>query len=193
MTDYPERKTKMIAILLADGFEEIEALTPLDMLRRANLDVKTVSISDVKTVVGAHKIPVIADMTKDELDLSQLDYVIFPGGMPGAKNLDESEFTDKVIEAVTKNNGGLAAICAAPMILGKRGILNGKKAACYPGFEDTLLGAEISYMPAVRDGNIITARGMGAALDFAEEIISAISGKELSEKISRAIIREVNK
>ena len=183
----------MTVILLANGFEEIEALTPLDMLRRAEADVKTVSINEERTVTGAHGISVIADMTKSELDLRKVDFVIFPGGMPGAKNLDESELTDKIIEAVSKNGGRLAAICAAPMILGKRGLLNGKTACCYPGFEKELIGAEISYESCVTDGNITTARGMGAALDFAEEIIALTAGKELSEKLSASIIREVKK
>ncbi len=183
----------MTVILLANGFEEIEALTPLDMLRRAELDVKTVSINEERTVTGAHGISVIADMTKVELDLSAVDFVIFPGGMPGAKNLDESEFTDEIIEAVIENGGKFAAICAAPMILGKRGLLKGKRACCYPGFEKELIGAEVSFEACVTDGNVTTARGMGAALDFAEEIIAIISGKELAEKLSASIIREVKK
>ena len=183
----------MIAILLADGFEEIEALTPLDMLRRANLDVKSVSITENALVTGSHGISVIADMTRDELDLSRIDFVIFPGGMPGAKNLDSCDLTDKIIEAVNKNGGRFAAICAAPLVLGRRGMLKGKTACCYPGFESELIGAKVSYEPCVTDGNITTARGMGAALDFAEEIITLISGKELCDKLSSAIIREVKK
>ena len=181
----------MIVILLADGFEEIEALTPLDMLRRAGVNVASVSISDELAVTGAHGITVMADITRDSLDLSCIDFAIFPGGMPGAKNLDESDFTDRIIKAVTENHGRLAAICAAPMILGRRGLLEGKKACCYPGFESELHGAVISYEPCITDGNITTARGMGAALSFAEEIIRLIKGKDLQEKISKAIIREV--
>ena len=183
----------MFVILLADGFEEIEALTPLDMLRRAGADIKTVSISDEKTVTGSHGISVSADLKRDELDLSTVEFAIFPGGMPGAKNLDESEFTDKVIDAVNKSDGRLAAICAAPMILGHRGLLNGKKACCYPGFEKELYGANVVYNSCVTDGNITTARGMGAALEFAEELIKLSFGKELCEKISSSIIHEVKK
>jgi 4-methyl-5(b-hydroxyethyl)-thiazole monophosphate biosynthesis len=183
----------MVIILLADGFEEIEALTPLDMLRRAGIRVATVSISDELEVTGAHGITVLADITKDSLDLYCVDFAIFPGGMPGAKNLDECDFTDKVIDAILKNGGRLAAICAAPMILGHRGLLKGKSACCYPGFENELTGARISYEPCVTDGNITTARGMGAALDFAEELVSLTAGCETSRKISEAIIREVKK
>ena len=183
----------MIVLLLANGFEEIEALTPLDMLRRAGVNVASVSISDELTVTGAHGISVIADITCDSLDLSCIDFVIFPGGMPGAKNLDESEFTDRIIKAVTENGGRFAAICAAPMILGHRGLLMGKNACCYPGFEDELRGAKISYEPCVTDGNITTARGMGAAIKFSEEIIALVKGKDVQEKISSSIIREVTK
>ena len=183
----------MIAILLANGFEEIEALTPLDMLRRAGVRVATVSISDELEVTGAHGITVLADITKDSLDLTCVDFAVFPGGMPGAKNLDECKFTDEIIDAVNKKGGRLAAICAAPMILGHRGLLKGKTACCYPGFEKELLGANISYAPCVTDGNITTARGMGEALDFAEELVSLTVGKEASKKISEAIIREVKK
>ena len=124
----------MIIVLLADGFEEIEALTPVDMLRRAGLDVKTVGISG-RAPTGAHGIPVICDATPDEINLSKVTMAIFPGGMPGATNLDKSDYTDKVIAAVIENGGHLAAICAAPLIFCKRGLLNGKMATCYPGFE----------------------------------------------------------
>ena len=180
----------MIAILLAEGFEEIEALTPLDMLKRAKLDVFTVSISGEKTVTGSHGISVIADMTKDELCAANVDFLIFPGGMPGAKNLDESDLTDTLIDAVSKNGGRFAAICAAPMILGRRGMLKGKTACCYPGFESELIGAKISYAPCVTDGNITTARGMGAALDFSLEIISQLLGDEVAKNLADAVIKE---
>ena len=174
----------MIAILLANGFEEIEALTPLDILRRANLDVKTVSITDEKCVKGAHGIEVLADITKNELDLSSLEYVIFPGGLPGAENLDKSEFTDRAIDAVKKNSGGFAAICAAPMVLGHRGLLEGKRACCYPGFEKELSGAKISGENVVTDGNVITAVSMGASYDFALAIVKALKNKEESESLA---------
>ena len=180
----------MIAILLAEGFEEIEALTPLDVLRRLKLDVKSVSINNERCVTGAHGISVIADLTADELNLDEVDFVIFPGGMPGAKNLDEWERTDEIIVAVTKKGGRLAAICAAPMILGKRGLLKGVRACCYPGFENTLIGAKLEYLPSVTDGKITTARGMGAALDFAEEIVRVLLGEAAANSISESVIKK---
>lgn len=179
----------MIAIFLAEGFEEIEALTPLDMLRRASVDAKTVSITDTLTVTGSHGISVSADMTYSELNLEELDMIIFPGGMPGAKNLDEFPFTDGLIEFALKKGIRIAAICAAPMILGHRGLLKGKRAVCYPGFENELLGADVLDAPCVTDGKITTAKGMGAAIDFSEELISLLCGKELAKKISNSIMK----
>lgn len=178
----------MIIILLANGFEEIEALTPLDMLRRAGLDVKTVGING-KVAEGAHGINVICDTLPEDVDLSKVSMAIFPGGMPGSINLDKSEFSDKIISAVTENSGHLAAICAAPLVFGRRGLLNGKKATCYPGFENELLGAEIIDSGVVTDGKITTARGMGVALDFSEELISICLGREKACEISKAICR----
>ena len=179
----------MIAILLADGFEEIEALTPLDMLRRAGLDVKTVGMNG-KIICGSHGIPVICDLTPEEVDTQSISLTILPGGMPGSLNLDKHEFTDKIINATIKNGGRLAAICAAPLILGRRGLLNGKKAVCYPGFENERIGAVISENGVVTDGNITTAKGMGVALDFSKELISLILGKEKCEDISKSIMEK---
>ena len=177
----------MIYILLADGFEEIEALTPLDMLRRAGLDVKTVGIK-TKTPVGSHGIPVIADITEDEVDASDCEAVIFPGGMPGAINLDAASITNTLIDAVNKKGGIIAAICAAPLILGRRGLLKGKKATCYPGFESELIGANVTNNLVETDGNIVTAKGMGAALLFSRELITRLCGKDTANKISDSIM-----
>lgn len=179
----------MILVLLANGFEEIEALTPIDMLRRAGAKVKTVGING-KTATGAHGICVVCDAEPDEIELSDVSMVILPGGMPGATNLDVSPFTDKVIEAVNKNGGRLAAICAAPLVLGRRGILSGKSATCYPGFENELLGANVVMESVVTDGNITTARGMGVALKFAKELISLTVGEKIAAEISAAICEE---
>lgn len=176
-----------IALLLANGFEEIEALTPLDVLRRAGVSVDTIGIG-AKTVVGAHNIPVVADITDAEANANDYDGVIFPGGMPGSTNLDAAEFTDKIIAAVTNKGGRLAAICAAPLVLGRRGLLKGKKATCYPGFENELTGAEISSLAVVTDGNITTAKGMGVALEFAKELTSLWVCPEVSEEISKSIM-----
>lgn len=180
----------MIAILLADGFEEIEALTPLDILRRAGLDVRTVAINS-KIAIGSHGISVICDLMADEVNFDKVTAVILPGGMPGSLNLDASPYTDKAIEAVTKNGGRLAAICAAPLVLGRRGLLEGKYAVCYPGFEDELKGAKIAEYPVITDGNITTAKGMGVATEFSLELVRAILGIEKAEDISKGIMREV--
>ena len=160
----------MIVVLLANGFEEIEALTPVDLMRRAGLDVKTVGINE-KTVTGSHGIKVVCDAMADDISLDEVELAVFPGGMPGAVNLDASSFTDKIIDRVLKNGGRLAAICAAPLILGRRGILKNKKATCFPGFEKELTGADIVNSDVVTDGNITTANGMEAALPFAKELV----------------------
>jgi len=177
----------MILILLADGFEEIEALTPLDMLRRAGIDAKTVGISG-KIVTGAHSIPIICDLLPNEVDLSLVSCVILPGGMPGAINLDSSSFVDTALSFVSQKNGIIAAICAAPLILGRRGMLRGKSATCYPGFENELIGAKVTKDAVVTDGNIITARGMGAALLFSKELLKKFVGEEKCKSLSAAIM-----
>lgn len=166
----------MIIVLLTDGFEEIEALTPVDMLRRAKLNVKTVGVNS-KIAVGSHNIPIVCDMTADEVDLDEVTMAVFPGGMPGALNLDASPFTDKVIDAVTKRGGRLAAICAAPLVLGRRGLLNGKAATCFPGFESELVGATVTGEDFVTDGNITTGKGMEYSLPFAKELVRLAGGK----------------
>lgn len=165
--------TDMIAVLLVDGFEEIEALMPVDLFRREGLNVKTVGVSG-KIAVGAHKIPVVCDLISHEVPLDEVSMVVLPGGMPGALNLDASAFTDEIIHAVTKNGGRIAAICAAPLVLGRRGILEGKRATCYPGFEGELKGATVTDEDVVTDGNITTARGMEVALAFARELVQIV-------------------
>ena len=176
----------MIAVLLADGFEEIEALTPVDILRRAGLDVKTVAIGS-KIAVGSHGIPVVCDITSDEVKLGEVSAVIFPGGMPGSLNLDASDFSSKIIDAVNKKGGIIAAICAAPLVLGRRGLLDGKRATCYPGFENELIGAKACGAPVLVDGNIVTARGMGVALEFALTLVKLICGEDEATRISASI------
>ena len=177
----------MIIVLLADGFEEIEALTPVAMLRRAGLDVKTVGIMGM-TPTGAHGIKVVCDTSPEEIDLSKVTMAVFPGGMPGATNLDESKVVDHFINRAVNEDKFISAICAAPFILGKRGILNGKRAACYPGFENELLGATVITDGCVRDGKIITARAMGKSHDFALEIIEALCDKETRQRLKDAVL-----
>jgi 4-methyl-5(b-hydroxyethyl)-thiazole monophosphate biosynthesis len=179
----------MIAVLLADGFEEIEALTPVDMLRRAGLEVLTVGITS-KIAVGAHGISVICDRLPEEVDLAMISTVILPGGMPGSLNLDASAFTDEILKSVNARGGRIAAICAAPLVLGRRGLLEGRRATCYPGFENELVGATVTDESVITDGNITTARGMGVALEFSKELISLLVTKEKAEELSSAIMEK---
>ena len=177
----------MIIVLLADGFEEIEALTPVDMLRRAGLEVKTVGIGG-KIAVGSHGIAVVCDITADEVKLSDVSMAVFPGGMPGSLNLDASPFTNEVIKSVTERGGRLAAICAAPLVFGRRGLLDGRRATCYPGFEPELRGAICTGDAVVTDGNITTSRGMGTALAFAKELVSLAVSPEKARELADAIM-----
>ena len=177
----------MVLVLLADGFEEIEALTPIDVLRRAGLTVKSCGLSGGE-VRGSHGIYVKADTSPKEVNPEEIDMLILPGGMPGATNIDAHPYTDIFIDAVKKNGGRLAAICAAPLVLGRRGLLDGRKACCYPGFEDELRGATISDMGVVTDGNITTARGMGVALEFAKELVRLTLGEDKANEISASIM-----
>ena len=177
----------MVLVLLADGFEEIEALMPVDLLKRAKIDVKTCGI-DKKTVISTHNIKITCDISANEADLSDIEMLILPGGMPGSVNLDKSEFTNKAILKTIENGGHLAAICAAPLVLGRRGLLVDKAACCYPGFENELIGAKISKEKVVTDKNVTTARGMGVALDFAKELVRIMTSKECAEEISSAIM-----
>ena len=178
----------MVYIFLANGFEEIEALCVLDLLRRAGVEVKTIGI-DNKIVTGSHKIPVVSDIEDVMLTgFEDFDMIILPGGLPGANNLDESPVVDKFINRAVDEDKYIGAICAAPFILGKRGILNGKKATCYPGFENELIGAEVVNDGCVRDGKVITAQAMGKSHDFALEIVETLCGKEVRDKLKAAII-----
>ncbi len=177
----------MIYVFLADGFEEVEALAPVDILRRAGLSVQTVGVNG-KTVMGKHNIPVTADIEIAEIALnSDLQAVVLPGGLPGAENLDASKEVQTAIDFAAKNGKFLCAICAAPFILGKKGLLNGKNAICYPGFESDLQGATISKSAVCRDGNCITAKGMGVAVDFGLEIVAALKDNDAAEKIRKSI------
>ena len=179
----------MIALLLANGFEEIEALTPLDMLRRAGVPIETVGIGGT-VIEGAHGIKVLADVEDVNANIAKYDFVILPGGMPGSVNLDASPFADGIIRSVSERGGRLAAICAAPLVLGRRGLLIGKEATCYPGFENELTGARISDKSVVTDGNITTARGMGVALEFAKELVRLTAGADMANKLSLAIMEK---
>lgn len=157
----------MIHLFLATGFEEIEALATLDILRRCGLEVRTVSVTGTRLITGAHGIPVMADSLFRKKDIDVSDALILPGGMPGAKNLGACESLNRALVSHCQRGGLIAAICAAPMILGNLNLLNGRKATCYPGFEPYLKGAACSNDLVVVDGNVITGKGPGAVVDFA--------------------------
>ncbi|MBO7404612.1 MAG: DJ-1/PfpI family protein [Clostridia bacterium] len=180
----------MILVFLADGFEEIEALTPVDILRRAGLDVKTAAVGGCGLVVtGSHGIPVTADMAAEDASaLGGIDMAVLPGGMPGAKNLDADPTVDAVLSRVHAEGGILAAICAAPMVLGHRGYLRGKRATCFPGFESELAGADYTAGRVEEDGRIVTACGMGAATEFALALVRILKGGDAAEKLRSAIL-----
>ncbi len=179
----------MIYLFLADGFEEIEALCPLDLLRRANLEVTTVGVTG-KTVIGAHGIAVTADIAETEFTPADLSMIILPGGMPGTKNLDASLAVHRALDFAVANKKPIAAICAAPMILGKRGLLRGKHATCFPGFEEYLDGAALSEKSVVRDGDIVTAKGMGVALPFGLALVEYFCGKDAADALKAAVMAE---
>lgn len=179
----------MVYMFLASGFEEIEALCPLDLLRRAGVEVTTVGIGG-DTIRGSHGITVQADIPDTLYSDSNPEMLILPGGMPGSKNLDESRIVDAALRVGVRNGAYLAAICAAPMVLGRRGILEGKEAICYPGFEGELKGATISDKRVVRDGNIITGAGMGVALEFGLALVATLKGDEAAAKLRAAVLAD---
>ena len=174
---------KKAAVFFADGFEEIEAFTQVDLLKRAGIQTDMITINKEKKAVGAHNIKTECDMTIDEMEKDGYDALILPGGMPGTKYLGQcKELTDLLLKY---NSEGkiVAAICAAPSVLGALGILKGKKACCYPGFETMLTGAEVVFEECVREENVITSRGAGTAIEFAYVIIEALMGKEKAKEI----------
>ncbi len=177
----------MVYCFLANGFEETEAIAPIDILRRCGIKVITVGIGE-EIIAGSHGIAVIPDITEVELALTEdVDMIILPGGMPGTLNLEKSRTVQEAIDYCTKNGKFIGAICAAPSILGKKGILSGRKATCFPGFEQFLEGADYTGELVVRDGNIITAKGAGAAVGFGLSLAEALSGSEAAEKVREAI------
>lgn len=186
------RVKNMVLLFLADGFEEIEALTPVDVLRRAGVELKTVAVGKgkEKTVIGSHKIPVTADLTMSEAIklCREPETVILPGGMPGSKNLDADPDVDSYLSDAFRRGALICAICAAPFILGKRGMLKGKRATCFPGFENYLDGADYSGGRVETDGNFITACGMGAATEFALAIIKKMKGESAANELGLAIL-----
>lgn len=161
----------MVVILLANGFEELEALTSVDVLRRHDIDIRTVSVTPDKLITGTHGIQVMTDLTASEVPVDDISILVLPGGMPGVMNLDASAVTHTFIDATLKNGGHLAAICAAPSIFGKHGMLTNIKATCFPGFEDELLNAIIVDERVVTDGIFTTAKDFTCSMEFANELV----------------------
>lgn len=179
---------KKTALFLADGFEEIEALGTVDILRRAEIPVETVSITDSKKVTGAHGISVETDKIFSELDFTKTDVLILPGGMPGAKNLNEHPELKRQVKLFAENNKPVAAICAAPMVLGELGLLDGKNATCYPGFEAHLTGAKTTGKGVEVAQNIITGKGPAFVFDFALQLVETIAGADTRKTVEQGML-----
>lgn len=178
----------MIWMFLANGFEEVEALTPLDLLRRVGCEVVTVGIGG-REITGAHGISVLADTDDSHLPTIAPEMVILPGGMPGAATLDASDVVDRAVRDCAARDGYLTAICAAPMILGKRGLLQGKRATCFPGFEEHLIGATVCRDEGVvTDGRTVTAAGMGVALEFGLTLVAVLKGQARADELRAAVM-----
>lgn len=185
---------KKAAIFFGTGYEEIEALTVVDLLRRAGIEAVCVSIDNSKSVTGSHNITVEMDAGIDDIDFNLFDILICPGGMPGTKNLEACERLVKYIRICYENGKYIAAICAAPSIFAHMGLLQGRRACIYPGMEKELYdnGAGLSRGKVEKSGTIITSRGMGTAIPFALEIVAALLDRETADKLGESIVYEVN-
>ena len=180
----------MIYVHLAEGFEEVEALTIVDVLRRAEADVKTVSVTGQKMVLGTHGVNIEADLLLEEADYGACEMIVLPGGMPGASNLgDHAELTAKIRE-FAKAGRKLAAICAAPMVLAANGVLEGKQATIYPGMESYLGDAKATGAAVTVDGNVITGKGPALAMEFALALVDELKGKEVRDEVAAGLLFE---
>ena len=180
---------KKVGIFMADGCEEIEGLTVVDIVRRAKLEMTTISITDKKEVTSSHNVTFLTDALASEVDFDGFDAIVLPGGMPGTLNLGASDMVNKVIKKFAGEGKIVAAICAAPSVLGAAGLLEGRHATCHPGFEEKLTGAITSEDAVVVDGNIITSRGMGTAIDFGLAIVDCLTDfdEEVVEHVKKGI------
>ena len=176
------------AIMIANGCEEIEALTVVDLLRRAGIGIDMVSISGEKAVKGSHGICFETDLALEAFDPEAYDGVILPGGMPGTRYLGECEKVTDTVKKYCREEKLTAAICAAPTVFGACGILEGRKAACYPSMEEGLTGAEVCFDEVVKDGSILTSRGMGTAIPFALAVIAHFLGQEAADAMAEKIV-----
>lgn len=172
----------MFYMFLADGFEETEALATLDVMRRAGLEVSTVGVTG-EYVTGSHNITVKADITTESVRYENIEGVVLPGGMPGTLNLEASQTVTDCVKYCYENDKIVSAICAAPSILGHMGMLEGRKATCFPGFETELKGAEYTSKHTETDGKVITAKGAGCAIEFGHAIVSVAISKEVADKV----------
>ena len=177
-----------IAVFFATGYEEIEALTVVDLTRRAGIETWMVSIDEEKTVTGSHGIAVAMDKTFGEVDFEQVDMIVLPGGMPGTLHLEACEPLMEQVKEFDKKGKYISAICAAPTVFGHLGLLKGKKACCYPGMEDGLEEAMVSYETTAVSEHILTSRGMGTAIDFGLEIIALFQGREAAKEMAEKIV-----
>ena len=180
-----------VCVFLADGFEEIEGLTVVDILRRAGVEVIMMSVTENVLVKGSHGIGVEADSLFDGNAAAKADMLVLPGGMPGTLTLQKHDWLKELLKAFDDQQKAIAAICAAPSILGELGMLKGKKACAYPSFEEKLEGADVQQVPVVTDGNITTGRGMGAAIPFALRLTELLCGEEKAEEVRRSIVYQV--
>ena len=179
---------KRAGILLAEGFEEIEAVTPIDLLRRGGVEVTVIGVSD-REVTGAHGIPIRADAVLGDADTDSLDILVLPGGMPGSSNLAADDGVNMLVKQFAAQGKPIAAICAAPaLVLAPLGVLDGKRATCYPAMKERAPGINFSDEGVVRDGTIITGQGAGKAAEFALAVLEALEGRETAEKIGKAIL-----
>lgn len=179
---------KQAVMLFATGFEEVEALMTVDILRRGGVEVKLASITEDMTVCGSHGIQVGMDTTLAQTELNGMDAILLPGGMPGTLNLGKDEAVCRAVKQMYEAGKIVGAICAAPSVLGACGILEGRRATCYPGFEDKLTGAEFVDEMAVVDGNVVTSRGLGTSMEFGFTLLSLLGSQEKSEEIRRSIV-----
>lgn len=179
---------KKAAVFFGTGYEEIEALTVVDLLRRAGIEVVCVAIDNTASVTGSHNISVAMDAGIDAIDFDSYDILVCPGGMPGTKNLEACKKLTDHIRKFYEGDKLIAAICAAPSIFGHMGLLEGKKACIYPGMEAELSGAQVCYDKVVKAGNIITSRGMGTAIAFALEITAALLDQNTADKLGESVV-----
>lgn len=177
-----------VYIFLADGFEEVEGLTVVDLMRRAGIDMQMISIKDTKEITSSHGVTIQADSTFEKTDFSDAEMMVLPGGMPGTKHLSEYTPLMELLKNFYNKGGKVAAICAAPSVLADLGILEGRKATSYPSFMDKLKGAVLTEEPVAVDGNVTTSRGLGTAIDFGLSLIGQLRGMEKAQEIAQSIV-----